>query len=103
MTETTQVTQADREAAADYGAFRLFSGLASEGIREGRADNNDLVQAFARHRTQVLAGHRALVEADLDWLAVAKIAGEHGIRYRTNKALVQFLNAVAALKETDKP
>lgn len=47
-----------------------------------------------------LASQRALVEADLDWLAVAKAAGEHGIRYRTNKALVQFLNTLAALSLT---
>lgn len=35
-----------------------------------------------------------LVEADIDWRVVARLAGEHGIRYRTNKALVQFLNAI---------
>jgi len=35
-----------------------------------------------------------LVEADVDWRIVARLAGEHGIRYRTNKALVQFLNAI---------
>ena len=28
---------------------------------------------------------------DLDWKRVAKLAGEHGIRYRTNTALVAFL------------
>lgn len=33
----------------------------------------------------------------LDWLRVAKLAGQFGIRYRTNTALEQFL---AALSET---
>lgn len=42
--------QVDREAAADYGRYRLFSGLSADGIECGRADGNDLVQAFARHR-----------------------------------------------------
>lgn len=37
----------------------------------------------------------ALVEADIDWRVVARLAGEHGIRYRTNKALVQFFAALA--------
>ena len=33
--------------------------------------------------------------APLDWLKVAKLAGEHGIRYRTNRALEQFLAALS--------
>ncbi|WP_257541215.1 hypothetical protein [Sphingobium sp. CFD-1] len=32
----------------------------------------------------------------LDWLKVAKLAGEHGIRYRTNRALEQFLAAISS-------
>ena len=31
----------------------------------------------------------------LDWLKVAKLAGEYGIRYRTNRALEQFLAALS--------
>jgi hypothetical protein len=34
-------------------------------------------------------------ERSLDWLKVAKSAGKHGIRYRTNAALVDFLNDVS--------
>lgn len=44
------VTQADREAAASYGRYRIYSGLGADGIAAGRADRDDLVQAFARHR-----------------------------------------------------
>lgn len=32
----------------------------------------------------------------LDWVAVAKSAGENGIRYRTNASMVQFLTDIAA-------
>lgn len=55
------VIQADRDAAADYGLHRLYSGLGAEGIREGRADLDDLVQAFARHRI----ANQATGEVDL--------------------------------------
>lgn len=30
-----------------------------------------------------------------DWIAIAKAAGEHGIRYRTNSALIAFLKQIA--------
>ena len=35
-------------------------------------------------------------EADVDWRKAAKLAGDYGIRFRTNAALVQFLNAIPA-------
>jgi hypothetical protein len=35
----------------------------------------------------------------LDWRAVAKLAGEHGVRYRTNTALEQFLAAIRLLSQ----
>jgi hypothetical protein len=38
----------------------------------------------------------------LDWRAVAKLAGEHGVRYRTNTALEQFLAGIATLPTTRK-
>lgn len=39
----------------------------------------------------------ALAKGDVkitNWLKVAKLAGEHGIRYRTNRALEEFLTAL---------
>jgi Lar family restriction alleviation protein len=33
----------------------------------------------------------------LDWLAIAKLAGEHGVRYRTNRALTDFMTAATPL------
>lgn len=35
----------------------------------------------------------------LDWRAVAKLAGEHGVRYRTNTALEKFLAAIRLLSQ----
>lgn len=52
------VSQEAREVVADYGVFRLLPGLVAEGIRAGRNDGNDLVQALANRPTE-----RALVEA----------------------------------------
>jgi hypothetical protein len=34
-----------------------------------------------------------------DWLQVAKLAGEHGVRYRTNRALERFLSDIRAALE----
>lgn len=38
-------------------------------------------------------------EVALDWRAVAKLAGEHGVRYRTNTALEKFLAAIRLLSQ----
>ncbi len=35
-------------------------------------------------------------EGKLDWRKIAKAAGEHGVRYRTNAALERFLSEIAA-------
>ena len=57
----TEITQADREAAAAfYGAWGGTKGWShlEEPIREGIVDDNALVQAFAAHRiTSDLAGY----------------------------------------------
>lgn len=37
-----------------------------------------------------------------DWLAVARAAGQHGVRYRTNRALEAFLSEIRACLATDK-
>ena len=36
-----------------------------------------------------------------DWLAVAKAAGEHGVRYRTNRALEAFLTDIRSSLQPD--
>ena len=62
MTNLTDVTQADREAAAE-----LLAGAAPEGLREGRQDSLSLVRAFARHRlTPRQDGLREAAQAVLD-------------------------------------
>lgn len=35
----------------------------------------------------------------LDWRAIAKLAGEHGVRYRTNTAFEKFLAAIRLLSQ----
>jgi hypothetical protein len=37
-----------------------------------------------------------------DWLAVAKAAGQHGVRYRTTRALEAFLSDIRACLAIDK-
>lgn len=39
----------------------------------------------------------------VDWRAVAKAAGEHGVRYRTNKALEAFLTDIRSALQPDTP
>ena len=54
----TEITQADREAAAAfYGAWGGTKGWShlEEPICEGIVDDNALVQSFARHRHQARA------------------------------------------------
>lgn len=38
---------------------------------------------------------------ELDWRLVAKLAGEHGVRYRTNRAFEQFVTAILATFSPD--
>lgn len=49
-TDAMNVTQADREAAAE-----LLGGASPDGLLEGRADTLSLVRAFARHRIAAAA------------------------------------------------
>ena len=35
-----------------------------------------------------------------DWLKIAKAAGEHGVRFRTNRALISFLNEIGSTSPT---
>jgi hypothetical protein len=60
MDSEVEVIQADREAAASVAEWQRDTGWEpcffhhdfARGVREGAWDNHDLVQAFARHRTQ---------------------------------------------------
>jgi len=61
----TEITQADREAAAQY----------------------DVVEAFARHREQAAAEERAKIVA---WLRKEAIMSTDTVRRRMNKALDQI-------------
>jgi hypothetical protein len=65
--------------------------------------NEEVVMSGKEDRTPYLAGAiagaRAMQAATAggavkvkDWLQVARLAGEHGIRYRTNRALERFLS-----------
>lgn len=58
------VTQADREAAADVWPF-VLDGMMPSDVIEGRHDKHYLVQAFAAHR---IAAEQATVEKIAEWL-----------------------------------
>lgn len=49
--------------------------------------------------TAAVDGQRVKVR---DWLAVARAAGQHGVRYRTNRALEAFLSEIRACLAADK-
>lgn len=68
MPDQVEVTQADRDAAADYLAACGWDWGACGDIREGRVDH-PVVQAFARHRQAAIQKARAdaLGEAVQPW------------------------------------
>lgn len=74
LNSLVEVTQADRDAAADWLALVRLSGTLGliEDIRDGKADHNPLVQAFARHRIQALEK----AEAEIERLTWAKMAAD---------------------------
>lgn len=63
-TEPVEVTQADREAAAKCHEKSCYEIVRIQGsqCRNGYADGDYLVQAFARHRTAAEAASRQEVE-----------------------------------------
>lgn len=65
----------------------------------GAKDERDRA-ALATHKT---ADAGAMRESDLNWRAVGKLAGEHGVRFRTNRALIQFLNAIRNQPDAGEP
>lgn len=92
---TVEVTQADREAAADFICWQraatqsaiegqhdvrqFFVAGFSKAIRQGIWDEHQVVQAFAAHRTTALEGVAGLVEALEPFARLAgPINGEDG-------------------------
>lgn len=57
--DALEVTQADRDAAAS-GYFAWVSGNVTipNKMRDGRADDHSMVQAFARHRRNTITAYR---------------------------------------------
>lgn len=91
----------DDIAAGNVGKGRPFPGEPVD-----PATQSELERKLGVHLNQDLA---AAAEAETtkepateapgrDWLKIARAAGEHGVRYRTNRALSLFLDAV-----TDQP
>lgn len=61
MREPEEITQADREAAAEILIDSYDYASAAEQVRKGQWDDHPLVQAFARHR--ITAQREAIEEA----------------------------------------
>lgn len=95
MTDKKEVTQEDRQRAADYyGQFGEFSDL-SQACSEGLTDGADfgLVQAFAAHRIA------AEQKAKAHWLEVAKVV--RGFRKEAEAASKKIIaRNDASLKRT---
>ena len=88
--EVNEVTQADRDAAADIWKnyiARVGEIMAEKAIREGASDDTMIVQAFARHRTaasQASAGEGLRVlKGWLDWYRFA--TGDDDCQYLNDK------------------
>lgn len=88
MTDKIEVTQADRDAAADYIEWSLQVGnnkteaTAKTGawpVRSGAGDESQIVQAFARHR--IAAEQKAKAEAYT--LAYDKVRGTNADMAKT--------------------
>ena len=99
----TPVEEREKGATGDQVEDAIAASLAQ--AKEEGADREDLshhhvaFSYFRTHLAALAATNAGQVEAYGHdwWLAVAKYAGQHGVRYRTNSALLAFLDAVAAL------
>jgi len=91
-----EVTQADREAAADILHDNLGWYRAAP-VRAGEMDNDSVVQAFARHRTQSAAHNvPVLLEAlrqsiDILEAGLKLIAGSHWERFGMDQTDIEEL------------
>lgn len=78
MSEIVKPTQVDRYAAAFIYDRIICDAQRAEYVREGRRDEDWIVQAFARHRLSTLTSETAPV-IDLDrnfWESLVKAASE---------------------------
>lgn len=73
----TTVTDADREAAMAREVSRGYTQCTRNKVLRGDKDEDELVQAFARHREQaILEGMEIMREAAIDWLKAMDGYGE---------------------------
>lgn len=86
------MTQSPKPDAVEAVAKAIYESLFVDDWTGGRGIEAELYRDAAR---AAITSYSAKPAA-LDWLHVAKSAGEHGIRYRTNKALEMFLAVVYA-------
>jgi len=49
-----------------------------------------------------ISEQQAVPVAQVDWRLIAKAAGEHGVRYRTNTALLAFLDEIEPARKADR-
>lgn len=76
----------------DNVAFALNQRMCCDGHMCG-CQGSTVGQYLAYELREIIK--KPLTAKPIDWLKVAKLAGEHGIRYRTNRALEQFLTALS--------
>lgn len=89
-TIATLTAERDAGIAPDHLIERILANDTPIG-----PEDQDSLKLF-RDATDRAKAHLAETEADDGewWLTVAKLAGEHGIRYRTNRSLQAFLKAL---------
>jgi hypothetical protein len=101
----TTVTDADREAAAEYGrAVGIFTRLEARNVRNGGNDDCTIVQAFARHREAAeqrgrLEGAEIMREAAAERLrsSVLYSVKESRISFMTARDIIKALDPAAIL------
>lgn len=76
-----------------------LEGAADRMAAHGNGEGWDVDRRWAESAAASVWNHRLSHSTPgdaegLDWLKIARLAGEYGIRYRTNRALEQFLAAI---------
>ncbi|WP_409788149.1 Lar family restriction alleviation protein [Sphingomonas pseudosanguinis] len=97
-----------------YRGLEMSAGIMRDRKRTGGWGGADrTADAFARYAATAQSLHALLSAAraappaidreavQLDWRLVAKLAGEHGVRYRTNRAFEQFVTAILSTLSAD--
>ena len=106
MTDKIEVTQADRDAAADaVKAYRdNKNGNWQARIRDGECDDGEMVQSFARHAHAArIEGARAAIEAAATLVAEkqqtsSNVEGAHlSPRYEGNRDGFAYIDGIHAL------